>query len=146
MKKLFLVFGAATMLFLSSCSEKISTNAKGSIAFPGMTVSRSDYKLSKDVSAEVEIKEWSTFFGRLKGAKAVGEQKNELRQGIVYGFDLDKAQKIAMYRLLDANPNFDYVTNVRFTKEYTTKNMLVFKKYNTKIKITAKGITLNTEK
>lgn len=146
MKKLLLIAGVTSAMFFASCTNKISTNSKGSVAFPGMTVTRADYKLSKDVSAEVEVKEWSALGKLLSGAKILGEQKNEVRQGVVHGFALDRAQQIAMYRLLDANPNFDYLTNIRFVKEYTQKNMLFFKKYNTKIKIIAKGITLNTEK
>ena len=146
MKKLFLLVGAASALFLASCTSKISSNSKNSVPFPGMTVTRADYKLSKDVSAELEVKAWSTFGGRLSGAKAVGEQKNELRQGFVSGYYLDLESRIAAYRLLDANPNFDYLTNIRISREFTKKWMFFFTKYNTKIKIVAKGITLNTEK
>ncbi len=144
MKKVLLIAVAA--LFVASCSQKISTMSKNSVPFPGMTVTRADYKLSKDVNAEVEVKEWSALFGYLKGAKSVGENKKELRQGMVSGFGLDKASQIAVYRLLDANPNFDYLTNIRVTKEYTKKWLLFVTKFNTKIKVTAKGITLNTEK
>lgn len=147
MKKLLLIAGVASAMMFTSCKPvKESQNSKGTVAFPGMTVSRADYKLSKDVSAEVEIQEMSALFGRIKKAKAVGEQKREKRYGNVFGLDLTNAQRIAVYRLLDANPNFDYLTNVRFSREYTYKNMVFFKKYNTKIKVTAKGITLNTEK
>jgi hypothetical protein len=146
MKKLFLFAVVASSMLLTSCSSKISSNQKHSIPFPGMTVTRADYKLSKDVSAEIEVKAWSTLLGYLKGAKAVGENKRELRQGIVNGYGLDLTSQIAVYRLLDANPNFDYLTNIRITKEYTRKWLLFLTKYNTKIKVTAKGITLNTEK
>lgn len=146
MKKFSLLALVATALFFASCSKKISSNSKNSVPFPGMTVSRTDYKLSKDVSAEIEVKSWSALFGYLKGAKAVGENKRELRQGIVNGFGLDLVSQIAVYRLLDANPNFDYLTNIRVSKEYTRKWLLFITKYNTKVKVTAKGITLNTEK
>ncbi len=146
MKKLFLIAVVGASLALTSCSRKISMMTKNSVAFPGMTVTRTDYKLSKDVSAEVEVKEWSTLLGRLKGAKAIGENKRELRQGDVSGYGLDVAEKIAAYRLLDANPTFDYLTNIRITREYSKKWLLFLTKYNTKVKIVAKGITLNTEK
>ncbi len=144
MKKLSLIAGSC--LILASCSQKITSTSKNSVPFPGMTVSRADYKLSKDVNNEIEVKEWSSLFGYISGAKAVGEQKNELRQGIVNGFGLDKASQIAVYRMLDANPSFDYLTNIRVTKEYNKKWMVFFTKYNTKVKVVAKGITLNTEK
>jgi hypothetical protein len=146
MKKFTLIAAIASAVFLASCSSKITSNRKNSVPFPGMTVTRADYKLSKDVSAEVEVKSWSTIAGYLHGTKAVGENKRELRQGIVSGYGLDWESQIAMYRLLDANPNFDYLTNIRVTKEYTKKWLLFLTKYNTKVKITAKGVTLNTDK
>jgi hypothetical protein len=146
MKKIFSLAVIASAMIFASCSQKITSMSKNSVPFPGMTVTRADYKLSKDVSAEIEVKEWSALGGFLKGAKAVGENKRELRQGIVNGFGLDKASQIAVYRLLDANPNFDYLTNIRVTKEYTRKWLLFVTKYNTKVKVIAKGVTLNTEK
>jgi hypothetical protein len=146
MKKLSLIAVIAAAMFSASCSKKISSNVKNSVPFPGMTVTRADYKLSKDVSAEVEVKEWTALMGYLHGTKTIGENKRELRQGIVNGYGLDQASQVALYRLLDANPNFDYVTNIRVTKEFTRKWLLFVTKYNTKVKITVKGITLNTEK
>jgi hypothetical protein len=148
MKKFTLIAAIASAVFImTSCSNKISTNSKNSITFPGMTVSRADYKLSKDVSAEVEVKEWSTLLGFLHPKpKVIGENKRELRQGYVSGYGLGQAAQIAVYRLLDANPNFDYLTNIRVTKEYTKKWLVLLTKYNTKVKVVAKGITLNTEK
>jgi len=111
-----------------------------------MTVSRADYTISKDVSAEVEIKEFKTLGGLIRNAKAIGEAKNETREGVVNGYGLDPASRIAVYRLLDANPKFDYLTNIRVQREFTSKWCFFFTKYNTKIKVTAKGITLNTDK
>jgi hypothetical protein len=146
MKKFSLFAIIASAMIFASCSKKITSNTKNSVSFPGMTVTRADYKLSKDVSAEVEVKSWTALMGYLRGAKAVGENKRELRQGIVNGYGLDLVSQIALYRLLDANPNFDYLTNIRVTKEYTRKWLLFVTKYNTKVKIVAKGITLNTEK
>lgn len=133
------------MLF-AACKTTQSSMSKNSAPFPGMTVSRADYKLSKDESADIEIKEWSALRGKLHGYKAVGENKHIQRQGIVSGYGLDKASQIAVYKLLEANPGFDYLTNIRVTKQYTRKWMLLFTKYNTKVTVTAKGITLNTEK
>ncbi len=145
MKKIFL-FSAASLLFFASCSQKSSNMSKNSVAFPGMTVSRADYTLSPDIKAEVEVKEFSTLFKMIKGAKVIGEAKNESRQGIVTGYGLDQASQIAVYRMLDANPNADYLTNIRVQKEYTSKWMLFYTKYNTKVTVTAKAITLKTEK
>mgnify|MGYP003704435223 CR=1 FL=1 len=149
MKKLLLVAGVAAGMLFTSCTERISTNSKNSVNFPGMTVTRSDYKLSKDVSAEVEVQEWSTFFGNLTGSKTVGEEKNVLRQGLVGNWNWSAypiSTQVAVYRLLEANPTFDYLTNLRVSREYTKEWLLLFTRYNTKIKVTAKGITLNTEK
>lgn len=145
MKKLLTLAFAATMVF-SSCTKKMSNNSKNSVQFPGMTVSRADYKLSKDVNAEVEVKETTALFGFIHITKTVGEEKNKLRQGVVSGYGLDKASQVAVYRLLEANPTFDYLTNIRVEKEFTHKWLLFFNKYTTKVKVTAKGITLNTEK
>jgi len=111
-----------------------------------MTVSRADYKLSKDQTADVEIREWTTLFKKIRGVKTVGENKHIQRQGVVSGYGLDAASQIAVYKLLEANPSFDYLTNIRVSKEYTKKYMVLFTRYNTKVKVTAKGITLNTEK
>lgn len=146
MKKLSLALFVAAMMVFTSCSKKLSTMSKNSLPFPGMTVTRADYKLSKDVSAEIEVKEFFMLGNLIHTAKAIGEAKHELRQGIVSGYNLDKASQIAVYRLLDANPNFDYLTNIRITQEFTRKHMVFFRKANTKVKIVAKGITLNTEK
>lgn len=146
MKKLITLAVAAVMIATTSCTNKILTNSKNTVQFPGMTVTRADYKLSKDVTAEVEVKEFKTLGGYIRTAKTAGEEKRKLRQGIVSGYGLDKASRIAIYRMLEANPTFDYLTNIRVEKEFTRKWLLFFTKYNTKVKVTAKGITLNTEK
>jgi hypothetical protein len=146
MKKITLSALTIATLFLASCSEKIQSASKNAVNFPGMTVSRNDYKLSKDVTAEVEVKEFSMLRGFIHTAKTIGEAKNEKRYGMVSGYNLDAASQVAVYRLLDANPSFDYLTNIRVTKTYERKWLVFFNKYNTKVKITAKGITLNTEK
>lgn len=146
MKKLITLAVAAVMIATTSCTNKILTNSKNTVQFPGMTVTRADYKLSKDVTAEVEVKEFKTLGGYIRTAKTTGEEKRKLRKGIVSGYGLDKASQIAVYRMLEANPTFDYLTNIRVEKEFTRKWLLFFTKYNTKVKVTAKGITLNTEK
>jgi hypothetical protein len=147
MKKITLsVAAVAAVLFTTSCSQKINSASKNAVNFPGMTVSRTDYKLSKDVTADVEVKEFTMLGGFIHTAKTVGEAKNEKHYGMVSGFGLDAASQVAVYRLLEANPSFDYLTNIRITKAYERKWLVFFNKYNTKVKITAKGITLNTEK
>ena len=139
-----IILGAICLSFLASCTTQ-KTISKNSVPFPGMTVSRADYTLSKDVKANVEVKEL-TVLGIFKFAKAIGEEKNTTRQGIVMGFGLDKAGQIAAYRLLEANPGFDYLTNIRVKKEFTSKWYLVATKYTTTVEVTAKGITLNADK
>ena len=146
MKKLLMTAGVATAMIFTSCTNRISTLSKNSVNFPGMTVTRADYKLSKDVSAELEVKEWSTLFGLIHPVTVVGEQKNEKRFASVFGFGLGPAEQIAAYRLLEANPSFDYLTNIRISREFTRKWLFLFTRYNSKVKIVAKGITLNTEK
>lgn len=146
MKKNVIIVAAGLGLLLSSCSSSITTNSKNSVPFPGMTVSRADYKLSKDVTADVEVKEWSALGGWLKGARVVGEAKKQRREGVISGYKLDPAAQIAAYKLLDANPDFDYLTNIRVKREFTSKWKVFFVSYNTKIYITAKGVTLKTDK
>ncbi len=145
MKRLALmIFGASLIFTIISCSTT-KTTSKNSVPFPGMTVTRADYKLSKDVTAEVEVQEFRTFLGLIRGAKVIGQNKNERKSGTINGYQLDPASEIAVYRLLEANPNFDYLTNIRIQKEYTSKWMFLFTKFNTKVKVVAKGVTLNTE-
>lgn len=144
MLKKALIVGAIIMTLFASCTTQKSIS-KNAVPFPGMTVSRADYDLSKDVKADVEVKELKVL-GFLSFVKAVGEEKNTTRQGIVMGFGLDKAGQIAAYRLLDKNPEFDYLTNIRVKKEFTSKWLLVATKYTTNVEITAKGITLKTDK
>jgi hypothetical protein len=146
MKKVFFGAIAGAAFLATSCSSSIMTNSKNSVPFPGMTVTRADYKLSKDVSSDIEVREWSTLGGYLKGAKVVGETKNQLREGIVSGYKLDPASKIAVYKLLDANPDFDYLTNIRVKREYIKKWKFFFTSYNTKVIVTAKGVTLKADK
>ena len=146
MKKVSLIAVVASVMLLTSCTGKMSSLSKNSVPFPGMTVSRADYKLSSNVTSEVEVKEWSALFGLLRGAKVVGEQKNQLREGNINGYNLDAASKIAVYKLLDENPDFDYLTNIRVSKDYTEKMLVLFTTYNTKVKVVARGITLKTEK
>ena len=145
MKKNFLFLSIAITLFVSSCSS-LKVISKSALPFPGMTVSRSDYHLSKDVSADVEVKEFTTLCGMIRGAKTIGESKKTTKKGLVSGYGLDKASEIAAYRLLENNPQFDYLTNIRIQREYTKKWYFLFTKYTTTVKITAKGITLNTDK
>jgi hypothetical protein len=139
-----LSFIVLSMLF-SSCNS-IKTVSRSSVPFPGMTVSRSDYRLSDDVTASVDVKEFSTLFGLIRGAKTEGEEKRTTRSGEVAGYNLDKASKIAVYRLLDDNSDFDYLTNIRVKKEYTKKWYFLFSTYKTTVKVTAKGITIKTDK
>lgn len=144
-KKIILPSLGIFMLFLaSSCTTTRSTISKNAVAFPGMTVSRADYKLSNDVTSTIKVKEIS-FFG-LRFARVEGEARRVLRQGYVNGFNLDPASQIAVYKMLESNPDFDFLTNIRVKKEFKRKWMLLFTRYNTDVTVTAKGITLKTEK
>ncbi len=145
MKNITLALLGLTILF-ASCKTTLSTMSKNSAPFPGMTVTRADYKLSKDEVGTVEVKEWTTLFHLVHAVKTVGEKKKEKHIGLVSGYGLDKASEIAAYRLLEAHPDFDYLTNIRITKQYTKSWKFLFTTYKTEVKIVAKGITLNTEK
>lgn len=147
MKKIMKLTGFAILcILLTSCSKSLNTASKNSIPFPGMTVSRADYEISKDVSAEVKVKEFTTLLKNVRIAKVVGQEKNQTFEGFVSGYGLDASSRIAAYRLLQNNPDFDYLTNIRIKKEFKSKWLLLFTKYDSNITITAKGITLKTDK
>jgi hypothetical protein len=146
MKKVLFIPFAALLLLAASCSTSLNTSSKNAVPFPGMTVSRADYQLSKDVTATVQVKEFTTLFKYIRSARVVGQGKNEMNEGFFMGYGLDPASRIAAYRLLENNPEFDYVTNVRIKKEYKSKWLLFFTKYESNITITAKGVTLKTDK
>lgn len=145
MKKILLLTGIIAGLFLTSCATKYTSVSKETVGYPGMVVNRSDYKLSKDVTAEVEVKEGKFLFGLIRTAKVTGENKKDQKTTAIQGYNLDPAGRIAAYRLLEANPQFDYLTNIRVKKESTKKWILFGTKYTTKVYITAKGITLNAD-
>ena len=59
MKKIIISAVVVSALAFASCTKKLSSMSKHSVAFPGMTVTRADYKLSKEAfNAEVEVKEF----------------------------------------------------------------------------------------
>ena len=146
MKKHLFIIPVLAMIALSSCTNTRNVSTKGSVAFPGMTVSRDDYTLSKNVSSSVQVKEFTTLFGFIHTTKIEGQDKKTVNQGNVKGYKLKPAAQIAAYKLLEENPSFDYLTNIKVKEVYTAKWMLFFTKYESKISMTAKGITLKADK
>jgi hypothetical protein len=53
--------------------------------------------------------------------KIEGEKRRVERRGSVNGFNLDPASQLAVYKMLESNPDFDYLTNIRIKKEFNKK-------------------------
>lgn len=137
MKRVFakiLVVSVIVMMAVSCRTVQRAT--RDSIQLPGLRVTRADYTLTSDVSAEAEVKVILGMF--IKGA----DKKNIKEGRINGGFNTTIDEALAVYNLLEAHPEIDYLTNIRYVKTYTQKPFV--KTYKTKI--IAKGIILKTDK
>ncbi len=140
MRKLFLnVIAIAAVGLLASSCLTISEAGKESVELPPLKVTRADYVLTDDLSAEAEVRVYLGFIMR-------GADKKNIKTGKIYsagqayGAGLD--EKLAIYNLIEQNPDVDYLTNIRYYKTYTQKPFV--KKFKTKV--VAKGIVLKTDK
>ena len=137
MKKLLkkLAIGIIATAMFSSCVT-ISRTSRAALDVPGLTYERSDYTLSDDISAEVEVKVILGFIYK-------GIDKRNIKIGQLNGRSAGSIdQQMAVFNLIEKNPEVDYLTNIRYFKTYTKK--LFSKTYKTKI--VAKGITIKTDK
>lgn len=104
---------------------------------PGLTFERSDYKLTGDIEASAEVK---LIFG---GLIVKGIDKKNVKIGQLNGKNLSSTDEgMAVYNLIQKNPEVDYLTNIRYFKTYDKK---LFSK-TLKTKIIAKGIIIKTDK
>lgn len=133
MKKVLLA--AITCVALSSCLT-INTSTKEGVKMPGLTVTRADYILTDDLTAEAEVKYI------LNGLIVRGDDPKNIKVGTLGGMSASRDEQLAIYNLLEKNPQIDYVTNVRYQKSYVKK---IFSK-TFKTKVIAKGIILKTDK
>lgn len=133
MKKVLLA--AITCVALSSCLT-INTSTKEGVKMPGLTVTRADYILTDDLTAEAEVKYI------LGGLIVRGDDPKNIKVGTLGGMSASRDEQLAIYNLLEKNPQIDYVTNVRYQKSYVKK---IFSK-TFKTKVIAKGIILKTDK
>jgi len=137
MKKLFII--AIAVSTLSSCVTVNYAN-KEAVSMPSLRVKRSDYKLTSDISTEVEI---TAIFWGLKNE---GIEKSKVKIGEINGDYKNSTpdEKLAIYNLIQKYPNVDYLTNIRYIKTYDNTFFGFKKVYKTKI--IAKGIILITDK
>lgn len=142
MRKLLLVALAtvACLATLTSCKVTVTSSSRDQVTMPALKVKRTDYKLTDDVSAEAEVSVFKFLFIR----KVKGVDKKNIKEGQFLGGGVATSadEKLAVYNLIEKNPDFDYITNVRFEKVYTKS---LFKTVY-KTKVIAKGIILNTDK
>ncbi len=113
------------------------------VPLPPLTLDRSQYEITNDVSASVNVKVVQALL-IFKWAKIMGENKRVARLGYVNGYySDDPSVKISLYRILEEHPEFDYVINIRTRKNYTLKNYFLFKVLNTETIVNCKGTILN---
>lgn len=138
MKKIFvkiLGFSVAVML-VSSCMT-VNQASKEAVGIPPLSLSRADYTLTDDVNAEAEVRVYLGFIMR-------GADKKNIKIGQIQGLPSNPTidERLAVYNLIEQNPEFDYLTNVRYYKTFIKKP---FKK-TYKTKVVAKGIILKADK
>ncbi len=133
MKKIILA--AISCIALTSCLT-INSNMREGVKMPGLTVNRTDYILTDDLTAEAEVKYI------LGGLIVRGDDPKNVKAGSLGGMTASRDEQLAIYNLLEKNPQIDYVTNVRYQKSYVKK---IFSK-TFKTKVIAKGIILKTDK
>ncbi len=126
---------ALIAMFFASC-QTINIANRESVNLPPIKMKRSDYKITEDANAEVEIK--LVFFGLIKK----GYDKKNIKQGRYEGWNGNFQEKMAVYSLLEKHPEWDYVTNVRFVESFTKRPL----SETWKVKVIAKGVILKTDK
>ena len=137
MKKQFSQIGLfiAVIVLFASC-RTVDFQNRSSMSLNEFRLSRSDYKITADASAQAEVKII------LGGLIVKGLDDKNIKQARIESVWLGSAdEQLAVYELLDKHPEWDYVTNVRFIKSYIQKPFS--KTYKTKV--IAKGIILNTK-
>lgn len=128
-------FVIVIVLALSSC-RTVNYQTRASLTPGSFLLKRSDYKITKDASAEITVE--TMFWGLIKH----GIDNNNIKYSNIENVWLGSFdEKMAVYELLEKNPNWDYVTNVRFVKSY--EETLFSKTYKTKV--IAKGIIIKTD-
>jgi len=132
-----IALGAIAMIMMSSCATTLNTSSRTSVSLPGITLERSDYKITDDINASAEVK--VTF-----GVFYKGVDRKNLKVGNVSGYGKGIDEKLAIYNLIESNPNVDYLTNIRVLKSYKKGFLGISKTYNTKV--IAKGIQIKTDK
>lgn len=138
MKKLFKLAGVlAVSASLFSCSTTQNTATRSAVTLPGITMERSDYELTDDIEASAEVKVTLNMFYK-------GIDRRNVKVGKVSGYGSGMDEKLAIFNLIENNPDVDYLTNIRVMKTYTKGFLGISKTYKTKV--IAKGIKIKTDK
>ena len=111
-KQYFTIFSIGLAVLASSCTTVRTTTTRDSYNINTFAVERKDYKITEDVTAEAEVR--VNWLGGVKvdGVKYKG---NEQKVGIIGGKPGSKDEQIAAYKLIEANPDFDYL-ELKFLK------------------------------
>lgn len=143
MKKINYLIGVVLLsLVFVSCKTTLTTVNNSVVPLPPLTLNRSDYKITKDLSASVDAKV-TTLFGVFKFAKIIGEDKNVAKVGYLKGYETSTPSvNLALYKIFEQNPDIDYFINVRVKESYTLKNFLIVKVLNTNTTVYTKGIKI----
>lgn len=139
MKKIFKLTGmlAITAALFSSCATTQNTASRSAVSLPGIIMERSDYELTDDIEASAEVKVVLGIFYK-------GVDRKNLKVGKVSGYGAGIDENMAIFNLIENNPEVDYLTNIRVMKTYR-KGFLGFSK-TYKTKVIAKGIKIKTDK
>ncbi len=145
MKKIFYTIATAAILAtgLSSCvTYSSSTMNREAVQFQGLRMERKDYTLTSDLTAEAEVTITKFLIWTWVKTDGQKDKGRDIKIGILGGMPSAKEEAVAAYKLLDANPNVDYLTNVRYMKTFTKKGF----KSTYKVKVMAKGVKIKADK
>ena len=133
-KYLLLLLILSSAFTFQSCSTK-STITRNNIKVPPIVLQRSDYIITENIESEAEVKYI------LGGLFIKGMKRRHVKTGAISGRIPQTAdERMAVFNLIQENDNIDYVTNLRYIKEY--KRGFFSKTYTTKV--IARGIILKT--
>jgi len=127
---------ALVAALFTSCATTQNTSSRTGVSLPGLVLERSDYKLTDDIEASAEVKVTFGIFYK-------GIDKKNMKVGKISGYGAGIDEKLAIYNLIEQNPDVDYLTNIRVLKTYKKGFLGISKTYKTKV--IAKGIKIKTD-
>lgn len=160
MKKTIISSAISLVLLLTSCGT-LSRISRETISAPIVYSTRDDISVTNDIEAKGKVETISVLFidfykweedkRQLKVGPFRFLDKN-YNEGVFSGYNgLNSTfdEKIATYNFISENPDLDYVTNVRYKKDYIRKpfywKVLNIGKREVETTIIAKGIILKNK-